>query len=206
MEPIWIDWAKRLQAIAQTGLTYAESPYDVERYEEVRHIAAEMAANRSEVELPRVLDLFSRDTGYATPKVDVRAAIFYNGSILLVRERSDSRWTLPGGWSDVDEAPSVCVAREAKEETGYDVRVTKLLAVYDRSQHPHEPPFPFHVYKMFFQCEIVGGKATRNDEIDEIGFFTRDVIPPLSLTRITPQQIDRMFEHRQRPDWPTDFD
>ena len=206
MEPIWIDWAKRLQAIAQTGLTYAESPYDVERYEQVRRIAAEMAANRSDVPLSRVLNWFSIDTGYATPKVDVRAVIFHNGSILLVRERSDGRWTLPGGWADVGEAPSACIVREAKEETGYDVRVQKLLAVYDRSKHPHEPPFPFHVYKLFFLCEIAGGKATRNDEIDEIGFFTRDVIPPLSLTRITPEQIDRMFEHRQHPEWPTDFD
>jgi ADP-ribose pyrophosphatase YjhB (NUDIX family) len=206
MEPIWIDWAKRLQAIAQTGLTYADSPYDVERYEAVRQIAAEITADRSGMPLPQVLDLFSSDTGYATPKVDVRAAIFHNGSILLVRERSDSHWTLPGGWADVGEAPSECVVREAKEETGYDVRVEKLLAVYDRSKHPHEPPFPFHVYKMFFLCEIVGGRATRNAEIDDIGFFTREVIPPLSLTRITPQQIDRMFEHRQHADWPTDFD
>ena len=101
MEPIWINWAKRLQAIAQTGLTYADSPYDVERYEAVRHIAAEMVANRSDVPLLRVLDLFSRDTGYATPKVDVRAVIFHNRSILLVRERSDGHWTLPGGWADV---------------------------------------------------------------------------------------------------------
>ena len=206
MEPIWIDWAKRLQAVAQTGLTYAESPYDVERYEEIRRIAAEIAANRSDVELSHVLDLFSSDTGYATPKVDVRAVLFHNGSILLVRERSDSRWALPGGWADVGEAPSECARREAKEETGYDVQVQKLLAVYDRSKHPHQPPFSFHVYKMFFLCDIVGGKATRNTEIDEIGFFTRDVIPPLSLTRITPQQIDRMFEHHQHPEWPTDFD
>ena len=206
MEPIWIDWAKRLQAVAQTGLTYADSPYDVERYEEVRRIAAEMAANRSDVELSRVLELFSSDTGYATPKVDVRAALFHNGSILLVRERSDSRWTLPGGWADVGEAPSECAKREAKEETGYDVQVQKLLAVYDRGKHPHQPPFPFHVYKLFFLCDIVGGKATRNTEIDEIGFFTRDVIPPLSLTRITPEQIDRMFEHHLHLDWPTDFD
>ena len=206
MEPIWIDWAKRLQAIAQTGLTYAESPYDVERYEQVRQIAAEMAANRSDVALPRVLDLFSSDTGYATPKVDVRAAIFHNASILLVRERSDGRWTLPGGWADVGETPSACVVREVKEETGYDVQAQKLLAVYDRSRHPHEPPFPFHVYKLFFACAIVGGQATRNNEIDEIGFFTREVLPPLSLTRVTPQQIDRMFEHRLHPEWATDFD
>jgi ADP-ribose pyrophosphatase YjhB (NUDIX family) len=206
MEPIWLDWAKQLQAIAQTGLTYAASPYDVERYEQVRHIAAEMVADRSDLPLIRVLDLFTQDTGYATPKVDVRAVIFHNGSILLVRERSDGRWTLPGGWADVGEAPSECVVRETKEETGYVVQVRKLLAVFDRSKHPHEPPFPFHVYKMFFLCEIAAGQATRNAEIDEIGFFTRDVIPPLSLTRITPEQIDRMFAHQQHADWPTDFD
>ncbi len=206
MEPIWIDWAKRLQAIAQTGLTYADSPYDVERYEAIRHIAAEIAANRSNTELPQVLDIFSRDSGYATPKVDVRGVVFHNGSLLLVRERSDGRWTLPGGWADVGEAPSECVVREVFEESGFQVRVKKLLAVYDRSKHPHDPPFLFHVYKFYFQCEIFGGEATRSNETDEVGFFTRDVIPPLSLTRVTPEQIDRMFEHRLHPEWPTDFD
>ncbi len=206
MEPIWIDWAKRLQALAQTGLTYAESQYDVERYEAVRHIAAEMAANRSDSALPKVLDLFSSDTGYTTPKVDVRGVVFHKDALLLVRERSDERWALPGGWADVGEAPSECIVREVFEESGFQVRVKKLLAVYDRSLHPHEPPFPFHVYKMFFACEIFGGEATRSDETDEVGFFTRDVIPPLSLTRVTPEQIDRMFEHRRHPEWPTDFD
>jgi ADP-ribose pyrophosphatase YjhB (NUDIX family) len=206
MEPIWIDWAKRLQALAQTGLTYAANPYDVERYEAVRHIAAEMAANRSDSALPKVLDLFSGDAGYATPKVDVRGVIFHNNALLLVRERSDERWTLPGGWADVGESPSECVVREVFEESGFQVRVKKLLAVYDRSQHPHEPPFPFHVYKLFFACEIFGGEATRSSETDEVGFFTRDVIPPLSLTRVTPEQIERVFDHQRHPDWPTDFD
>jgi ADP-ribose pyrophosphatase YjhB (NUDIX family) len=206
MEPIWIDWAKRLQALAQTGLTYAESAYDVERYEQVRHIAAEIAASRSDTALPKVLDLFSSDTGYSTPKVDVRGVIFHKDALLLVRERSDGRWTLPGGWADVGEAPSECVVREVFEESGFQVHVKKLLAVYDRSKHPHEPPFPFHVYKLFFACEIFGGEATRSNETDEIGFFTHDVIPPLSLTRITPEQIDRVFEHHQHPEWSTDFD
>lgn len=206
MEPSWIEWAKRLQAIAQTGLTYADSPYDVERYEAVRQIAAEIAANRSDTELSQVLDVFSRDSGYATPKVDVRGVVFHNGALLLVRERSEGRWTLPGGWADVGEAPSECVVREVFEESGFQVRVMKLLAVYDRGKHPHDPPFPFHVYKLYFQCEISGGEATRSNETDDVGFFTRDVIPPLSLTRVTPGQIDRMFEHRLHPEWPTDFD
>ena len=132
--------------------------------------------------------------------------IFHNDALLLVRERSDSRWTLPGGWADVGEAPSECVVREVFEESGFQVRVKKLLAVYDRSKHPHEPPFPFHVYKLFFECEISGGEATRSNETDEVGFFTRDVIPPLSLTRVTPEQIDRVFAHHQHPEWSTDFD
>ncbi len=134
MEPIWIDWAKRLQAIAQTGLTYADSQYDVERYKEVRHIAAEMAANRSEAELPRVLNVFSSDAGYATPKVDVRAVIFHKGSILLVRERSDGRWTLPGGWADVGETPAQAAERELWEEAGVHGRATRLLGLFDSRQ------------------------------------------------------------------------
>ncbi len=206
MEPIWIDWAKRLQAVAQNGLTYAQNPYDVERYEQVRQVAAEMIADRSGAEVQRVFDLLAYDTGYATPKVDVRAVIFQNDALLLVRERSDGRWALPGGWADVGETPSECVAREAQEESGFEVCVNKLLAVYDRSKHPHEPPFPFHVYKMFFLCEIVGGQAAESNETGEIGFFTREIIPPLSLTRVTPQQIDRMFEHCLHPDWQTEFD
>jgi len=206
MEPNWIEWAKRLQAIAQNGLTFAETSFDVERYAAVRQIAAEMIAAGSNVEFQRVLDLLSDDVGYATPKVDVRAVIFRDDALLLVKERDEGRWTLPGGWADVGESPRENVVREVAEESGYQVRATKLLAVYDRSLHAHEPPFPFHVYKLFFQCEIVGGNAETRFETSAVAFFRADSLPPLSLTRVTPAQIDRMFEHRQHPDWPADLD
>jgi ADP-ribose pyrophosphatase YjhB (NUDIX family) len=206
MEPNWIEWAKRLQAIAQNGLTFAETSFDVERYAAVRQIAAEMIAAGSNVEFQRVLDLLSDDVGYATPKVDVRAVIFRDDALLLVKERDEGRWTLPGGWADVGESPRENVVREVAEESGYQVRATKLLAVYDRSLHAHEPPFPFHVYKLFFQCEIVGGAAETRFETSAVAFFRADSLPPLSLTRVTPAQIDRMFEHRRHPDWPADFD
>ncbi len=206
MEPNWIEWVTRLNAIAQNGLTFAQNAFDVERYEAVRRIAAEMLADGSGSEVQGVLDLLSYDTGYATPKVDVRAVIFRDDALLLVKERDEGRWTLPGGWADVGEAPGENVVREVLEESGYHVRATKLLAVYDRSRHPHEPPFPFHVYKLFFQCEIVGGKAATRFETSDVAFFKADQIPPLSLTRVTPDEIDRMFEHHRHPDWPVDFD
>lgn len=206
MEPIWLAWAKRLQAIAQNGLTFSQDPFDVERYTAVRQIAAEMMAAGSNAPYEHVLDLLSQDTGYATPKVDVCAVIFRDDALLLVKERSDGRWTLPGGWADVGEAPSESVAREVVEEAGFQVRTTKLLAVYDRSLHAHEPAFPFHVYKLFFRCEIAGGTAATSMETNAVEFFKADCIPPLSLTRVTPAQIDRMFAHQRHPDWPTDFD
>ena len=206
MDPNWLEWAKRLQAIAQNGLTFAETSFDVERYAAVRQIAAEMIAAGSGVEFQRVLDLLADNVGYATPKVDVRAVIFRDDALLLVKERDEGRWTLPGGWADVGESPRENVVREVIEESGYRVRATKLLAVYDRSLHAHEPPFPFHVYKLFFQCEIVGGAAETRFETSAVAFFRADSLPPLSLTRVTPAQIDRMFEHLRHPDWPTDFD
>jgi len=149
MNPAWLDWIQRLQAIAQTGLTYAADPYDVERYEQLREIAAEIAAAHSDTEFERISGLFADQAGYATPKVDVRGAVFRDDMILLVKERSDGGWTLPGGWADVGDSPGDAVVREIAEESGYQTRVVKLLALYDRNKHGH-PPYPFHAYKIFF--------------------------------------------------------
>jgi len=124
----------------------------------------------------------------------------------MVKEMSDGLWTLPGGWADVNEAPSVGVVREVREESGFEVRAVKLAAVYDRACHPHHPPFAFHVYKMFFLCEITGGAPRPSTETTEVGFFTPDALPELSSSRVLPFQIHRMFEHHQAPDLPTDFD
>jgi ADP-ribose pyrophosphatase YjhB (NUDIX family) len=202
----WTRWCARLQALAQTGLTFARDPYDVERYKELREIAAQMFAAGAQAELPELRRWLQTDTGYATPKVDVRGVVFRDGKILLVRERSDGLWTLPGGWADVGESPAENVVREVREETGFETRVTKLLAVFDRALHPHEPPFPFHVYKIFLRCEITGGVAGESSETSEVAFFGEAELPELSLTRITPWQIRRMFEHSREESLPTDFD
>ncbi len=204
----WLGWAQRLQAIAQNGLTYAADPFDIERYAAVRRIAAELLASRADVPAERVHDLFAGETGYATPKIDVRGAVFHETgeAILLVKERRDGKWTLPGGWADIGESPGEAVAREVLEESGYRVRATKLLAFYDRNKHGH-PPLPFHTYKVFFRCEVIGvGAWERGAEIADRAFFPEHDLPELSLSRVTPAQIARLFQHRRHPNWPTDFD
>ncbi len=205
-DPQWLSWVRQLQAIAQTGLTYANDVYDIERYQTLRRLSAEMAAAGAGLpDSARILDLFSGDTGYATPKVDVRAAVFQAGRILLVQEHEDGLWTLPGGWADVGDAPSQAAVREVKEESGYDVVATKLAAVYDRNLHGH-PPIPFHAYKLYFLCDLVGGQPTTSHETDAVEFFLEGKIPPLSLTRVTPALIAHLFEHHRHPEWPTSFD
>jgi ADP-ribose pyrophosphatase YjhB (NUDIX family) len=206
MDPQWLRWAKRLQAIAQTGLTYAKDHFDIERYESVRTVAAEMMAAKSGSDDPDIfVKMMSTDVGYATPKVDVRAVAFREGRLLLVREREDGCWTLPGGWADIGDSPSAAIVREVKEESGYDVKVSKLLALLDRDLHDH-PPIPYHAYKLFFLCDIIGGSAHAEEETDAVDFFSSDSIPPLSMTRVTPADIARLFEHFHHPEWPTEFD
>lgn len=204
-DPHWLDWAKRLHAIAQTGLTYATNEYDTERYTAIREIATEMMADGLGVEPRLIAGWFTGDTGYATPKVDVRAAVFHQDRILLVREREDGCWTLPGGWADIGDSPSAAAVRETKEESGYDVRAVKLAAVYDRNLHGH-PPIPYHAWKVFFICELLGGSPATSNETDAAGFFAEDALPPLSLTRTTPAQIAHLFEHYRHGEWPASYD
>lgn len=206
MEPNWLRWAKQLAALAHNGLTYSHIPYDRERYEHIRDIAAEMMAHGFGLDKTSILDRLAREEGYATPKVDVRGAAFRDDQILLVREAHDGGWTLPGGWADPGQSPTEAVVREVFEESGFHVRVTKLAALYDRSKHPHLPLAPFHIYKLFFLCEITGGAATESHETSGVDFFGADNIPDLSISRTLPFQIARMFQHRRDPNLPTDFD
>jgi len=206
LEPKWVKWSRQLMAIAQNGLTYAESHFDEERYEQVRQVAAEMLADQSETDDRKVLDLFAGEVGYATPKVDVRGVVFRDDRILLVKERADGLWTLPGGWADVNESPKEAVEREVMEESGYHTRAGKLLAVWDRAKHPHTPPFPYHIYKICILCKLIGGEATASHETEEVGFYPEDGLPDLSISRVTPGQIGRLFEHHRDPSLPTDFD
>lgn len=207
MNPKWLEWARELQAIAQNGLTYnqGKDPYDVLRFEDVRRVAAEMLAAQTGGDFERIDGLLGLDAGHITPKVDVRGVVFRDGQILLVRERADGGWTLPGGWADPRESPAEATVREVYEESGYKTRAVKLLALYDRDKHDH-PPHVHSIYKVYFLCEIVGGAPETSDETDGVGFFTEDQIPPLSLGRVTPAIIARLFEHYRHPDWPADFD
>lgn len=203
----WLKWVQELQAIAQTGLAYTQDVFDRERYERIRELAAEIAAAYTGSDFAPIHDLFAGEVGHATPKVDVRGVIFQDDRIVLVKESKDGGWTLPGGWVDIGESAAEACAREVYEESGYHTRVVKLLAVYDRNKHGH-PPHIWHIYKLFFLCEPNGAPEplAANDETEAVALFAEDAIPPLSVGRVTPAQIKRLFEHHRRPDLPTDYD
>lgn len=207
MPPQWLLWAQRLQALAQSGIAFSHDVYDLERYTEITRIAAEIMAQGSGLpECEPLAAAFAREIGYATPKVDIRAGVFRDGRILLVQEREDEgRWSLPGGWADVGDSPAEVAVREVREESGYEVVTVKLAAVLDRNKHGHTP-LPFHVYKFFFLCDLVGGERTSNHEIEAAEWFPQDALPPLSIGRVTDAQIQMMFRYRREPDLPTRFD
>ncbi len=205
-DPAWLDIARELRAMAQTGLTFTTDRFDRQRYERLRELAATLLAERSGGEVEPILGILRSDTGYATPKVDVRGAAFVDGRVLMVREITDGKWTLPGGWADVNQSAAQCVVREIAEESGFIAKALKLAAVRDYQRSGHPPRHVDSIYKMFFICEITGGAARPSDETSEVAFFARDALPPLSLGRTTAAQIERMFEHAENPGLATDFD
>ncbi|MFO1258907.1 MAG: NUDIX hydrolase [Gammaproteobacteria bacterium] len=205
LDVLWTRWITSIQALGQIGLTFTQGPFDRERYEALLNIAAQMGSYASKQGFSDLKDHFQAEKGYATPKVDVRGAVFQDDAILLVKERADQLWTLPGGWADVNLTPRESVEKEIEEEAGYKSKAVKLLALFDKSKHDHPPQWPY-VYKCFFHCEIIGGKGQSGLETSEVGFFKRDELPPLSTHRVTVSQIHRCFEHLHHPDWPTDFD
>lgn len=207
-EPAWLVWAREMQALAQTGLAFTRDPYDRERYQQLRGLAARIMAAHTALDAPRIEALFAEQTGYATPKLDVRGAAFRDGKLLMVREAADDgRWTLPGGWADVNQSPAEAVVKEVREESGFEVRAVKLAAVWDRTRQGHPPLHPFHIWKLFFVCEIIGGEARGSLETTGVGFFAEDALPAdLSMGRVLPQQLHRMFDHMRHPELPTDFD
>ena len=203
----FVDIAKEMEAMAQAGLHYCENPFDHERYARLRELAAELLASQSYLSPQDILEWNRAEFGYATPKVDVRAFILSEGKVLLIREDADGgRWTLPGGWADVNESPSESVVREVEEESGYVVEPRSLLAVLDRSKQGHPPPFPYHVYKLFFLCEIVGGSPRPTSESSESRFFEIDQLPELSESRVLPHQIREFYAAVQRNDMKTRYD
>jgi ADP-ribose pyrophosphatase YjhB (NUDIX family) len=212
-DPTWLTWAREIQAIAQTGLAFGPNTYDRERYERLRELAAEIVARHTDATVAQAIELFGMQHGYATPKVDVRGAAFDGaGRILMVREVADAgRWTLPGGWADVNLTPAENVIKEVREESGYDVRVRKLAAAWDRTCQGHAPGL-FSCVKLFFICDITGGEARTSSETSEIGWFTEDALPPnpssgdISRERTLAPQLHRMFAHARDPGLPTEFD
>src|SRR5215212_5926952 len=204
-DPQWLRWSRHLQAIAQDGLTYTRDSYDLGRYEQLRDLAAEILAAHSTGTLEEARDLLALEVGPATPKVDVRAAVFREGRILLVKERGEEGWSVPGGWADVGESPSEAAARETLEESGYRVRPVRLLAVYDRDRRGH-PPMAYHVYKLVYLCEVLDEESLSDVDNDGTRFFGEHELPELSVTRVTRAQISRFFEQHRDPSLPTDFD
>lgn len=201
----WLEWAKRIQALSQAGLTFSKDIYDIERYEELRKISVEIMSEYTELDIKRMKNLFANDTGYQTPKVDVRGVIFKNEQILLVKENIDDKWALPGGFCDIGLSPTENVIKEIKEESGYDAIPVRLIALLDNNKHPH-PPEPYHYYKVFILCEIIGGEATIGIETKDIHFFSEHHLPNLSTNRNTESQIKTLFEFLRNPAKETLFD
>jgi ADP-ribose pyrophosphatase YjhB (NUDIX family) len=204
-EPQWVSIAREMRAMAQTGLAFSADGFDQQRYRRLQELAALLLAQGSSAEGAVLLEMLRQDKGYGTPKVDVRGAAFVGGRVLMVREISDGKWTLPGGWADVNQSAGECVVREIAEESGFTARAVKLAAIYDY-QKRNPPPHIDSIYKMFFICDIVGGEARASDETSEVAFFSREELPPLSLGRTTAAQIESMFRHRQQLELATEFD
>jgi len=203
--PRWLHWARTIQAVAQTGLIYAESPFDRERYKKLHDLALDVFAAHTG-EAPAVIEgWFAAQPGYPTPKVDVRGACFRDGKILMVQERSDSGWCLPGGWADVGDVPSEAATREVREEAGFETAARKLIGVFDANRGG-EPFSAFHAFKIIFLCEITGGAPNPDHEISAVDFFLRETLPPLSRHRTTTAQLVECFAHLDDAARPTAFD
>lgn len=200
-----LEWAREIQALAQTGRHYAQDNYQRDRSLRLMEIAAEMIADRTDADASALIKAFKSQIGYATPKVDVRAAVFRNNRLLLVRERSDGGWTMPGGWADVGDIPSKAAERETWEESGFRVKTRRLVGVYDANRtHPLEV---FHAFKIIFLCDILNGEARPSAETSEAAFFSLNEIPAtLSGERTTSRHIRDVFEVLKNPGCPAFFD
>ena len=201
----WLKWAIEIQSLAQAGLTYTDNVYDIERYERLREIAAEIIEEKSNISLEKVKDLFCNENGYQTPKIDTRASIFKDDKILLTHENNGT-WSLPGGWCDVLESVASNTIKEVKEETGLDVETIKIIAVQDRNKH-NKPIYAYGVCKIFVLCNVIGGEFIENIETTEIKYFSLDEIPNnLAEEKTNNEQIEMCFKAYKDEKWQTQFD
>jgi len=203
--PKLLAWAREIQALAQTGYHYAHDDFQRERCHRLMRIAAEMASEKSKLELEPVVRAFESQLGYATPKIDVRAAVFRDSKLLMVRERRDGGWTMPGGWADVGDVPSEAAERETLEEAGFRVKACKIIGVYDANRI--QPIELFHAFKIVFLCNLIEGEARQSNETSAVAFFGKNEIPPLlSPERTTPRLIEDAFSVFANPESATLFD
>lgn len=204
-EESFLDRLRRLQALARTGLHYCANEYDRDRYEAIERLVAELLADGRPEGIAALAEAWRAERGYVTPKVEVRGAHFDGDRVLLVRERLDGLWTLPGGWADIGESPSRAVEKEFEQEAGLRVRAFKLAGLLD-PQHASVKPVLFHAWKALFLCEVLGGELRGSYETEAVEYFPVDALPPLSLGRSTPAQVRRLHEHWRHRDLPADFD
>lgn len=205
MEPKWLSWAKQLQSIAQAGLTYSKDKYDIERFQQIRSLSAEILSEYTGISNEKIEDLFCNETGYQTPKVDIRGAIFREGKILLVKESIDGCWSLPGGWAEFNLSIKENVVKEVKEEAGLNVVPKKMIAILDRNKHNH-PVTAYGIYKIFVLCELIDGAFEKNIETEESNFFSLTDLPPLSLERNSKEQVEMCFKSKSIDNLFTIFD
>jgi ADP-ribose pyrophosphatase YjhB (NUDIX family) len=203
--PLWLTWAREIQSLSQTGLAYAVKDYDVQRYRRFMEIAAEIVQNHTNLDKRQLLETFLAQPGYATPKIDVRGAMIRDGKILLVQERLDQCWCMPGGWAEVGETPSRSIIREIREESGFEVEPRKCIGVYDANRGPRPVEF-YHAYKIVFLCEIIGGRARPSEETLAVDFFAFDNLPPLSRFRTNGGHLAEVQAHLLDESRPAAFD
>lgn len=200
----WLDWAIELQSLAQAGLTYSKDSYDIERFERIRDISAEMVAYKSDIQIDKVKSLFCNETGYQTPKLDTRAAVFRDGRILLVRE-NNGKWSLPGGWVDVNVSVGENAVKEVKEESGLDVKAERIIAVQDRAKH-NLPVYAYGICKVFVLCSLIGGHFEKNLETTGFDYFSLDKLPSLAEEKNNTDQIKMCFDAYKSDNWQVQFD
>jgi ADP-ribose pyrophosphatase YjhB (NUDIX family) len=189
----WLTIAKKINSIAQTGLAFTKDKYDHERYAELLELSIQILNNITDIDSKKLEFIFNRDIGYQTPKLSVRAVVFRDGKLLLVKEKMDNKWCIPGGYADTGLTPGEIVIKEVKEESGFDVKPIRILGLLDYNKH-QQRPFPFDIYNLFMECEIVGGEAAPGIETCDVEFFDIDNLPELSVRRVTKEQIVKMYD------------
>jgi ADP-ribose pyrophosphatase YjhB (NUDIX family) len=201
----WLEWAWEIQSLSQTGIYYSSNDFEIKRLTRLQEISAEIIDEHASIGYDRIVEIFDDQSGYTTPRVDVRGAVFRDDKLLMVREVLDGGWTMPGGWADVNDFPSEAVEREVVEETGFLVKARRIIGIYDANRI--EPLDLFHAYKILFYCEIISGEARSSDETSEVGFFRLDEIPhPFSGERTKQRHVEHAFNNLKDPNIPVWFD